>query len=90
MLQVFPFDSFPPLFFVAFAIILFIIFLSALTTFLRLFRRPRETQSTPEGAAVVKEREIIKEIIKIRCPYCNDLYDEKHDNCPHRGGKRKP
>jgi len=56
----------------------------------RIFRRPSETQSTQEGAAVVKEREIIREIVKIRCPYCNNLYDEKYDKCPHCGGKRKP
>jgi rubrerythrin len=35
---------------------------------------------------VIKEKEIIKEIVKIRCPYCNNLYDEKEDKCPHCGG----
>jgi len=85
MLQGFPFDSFFTLFFVAFVII---IILSVLTTFLRIFRRLPETQSTEEGTTVVKEREIIKEIVKIRCPYCNNLYDEKYDKCPHCGGKR--
>jgi DNA-directed RNA polymerase subunit RPC12/RpoP len=92
MLQVFMlfFDYFPTLFFVAFFIILIIIFLSALTTFLRILRRPHETQSTEERATVVKEREIIREIVKIRCPYCNNLYDEKYDKCPNCGGKRNP
>ncbi len=90
MLQAFLFDSFSTLFSVAFVIILIIIFLSALTSFLRIFRRPHETQAREEGAAVVKEREIIREIVKIRCPYCNNLYDEKYDKCPHCGGKRKP
>ncbi|MDH5418844.1 MAG: hypothetical protein OEY47_00120 [Candidatus Bathyarchaeota archaeon] len=47
-------------------------------------------ESTEEGTVVVKEREIIREIVKIRCPYCNNLYDEKYDKCPHCGGKRKP
>ena len=91
MLQVFlfQFDSFPTLFFVVFVIVLIIIFLSALTSFLRIFRRPRETESTEE-AAVVKEKEIIREIVKIRCPYCNNLYDEKYDKCPHCGGTRRP
>ncbi len=88
--SLFPFDSFSTLFFVAFVIILIIIFLSALTNFLRVFRRPREMQPTEEGTVVVKEKEIIREIVKIRCPYCNNLYDEKHDKCPHCGGKRKP
>ena len=87
MLQAFPFNSFFTLFVVAFVIILI---LSVLTTFLRIFRKPRGTQSTEEGTTVVKEREIIREIVKIRCPYCNNLYDEKYDKCPHCGGKRKP
>jgi hypothetical protein len=59
-----------------------------ITTLLRILRKPTELQSTEEGAAVVKEREIIREIIKIRCPYCNNLYDEKYDRCPYGGGKR--
>ncbi|MFQ5999556.1 MAG: hypothetical protein ACE5J6_02135 [Candidatus Bathyarchaeia archaeon] len=82
-----PFDFFFTLFFVTFVIILI---LSVLTTFLRIFRRLHGTESTEERATVVKEREIIREIVKIRCPYCNNLYDEKYDKCPHCGGKRKP
>lgn len=34
-------------------------------------------------------REITKEksiIVKIRCPYCSNLYDEALDKCPHCGG----
>jgi ssDNA-binding Zn-finger/Zn-ribbon topoisomerase 1 len=27
-------------------------------------------------------------IIKIRCPYCHNIYDETMDKCPHCGGKR--
>ena len=87
MLQAFPFDSFFTLFSVLFIIILI---LSVLTTFLRILRRPRGVESTKEGTTIVREREIIKEIVKIRCPYCNNLYDEKYDKCPHCGGKRKP
>jgi len=36
----------------------------------------------------VKEKEIIREIVKIRCTYCGNLYDEKLDKCPHCGGKK--
>ena len=39
----------------------------------------------------IKEKEIIREkevIIKIRCPYCQNLYDETLDKCPHCGAKR--
>jgi len=31
---------------------------------------------------------IIREIVKIRCPYCGGLYDEPKDRCPSCGGKR--
>jgi len=90
MLQMLPFDSFFTLFFIIFIVSFAIVILVWVTNLLRIFRRPSEPQSTGEGAAVVKEREIIREIVKIRCPYCNNLYDEKYDNCPYCGGKRKP
>jgi len=36
----------------------------------------------------IKEKEIIKKVIvKIRCPYCQNLYDESLNKCPHCGGK---
>jgi len=90
MLQMFPFDSFFFLFFVIFIISFIMVILVWVANLLRIFRRPAGTQSTEEGAAVVKEREIIREIVKIRCPYCNNLYDEKYDKCPYCGGKRAP
>jgi len=86
----FPFDSFFTLFFVVFIVTFIIVIFAWITNLLRIFRRPSGTQSTEEGTAVVKEREIIREIVKIRCPYCNNLYDEKYDKCPHCGGKRNP
>ena len=81
-----PFDSFFTLFFVAF-IIIFI--LSVATILAQIFRRQREAQSKEEGT-LVKEREIIREVVKIRCSYCGNLYDEKYDKCPYCGGKREP
>jgi hypothetical protein len=44
-----------------------------------------------ESEKVAKEKEIIKEkevIVKIRCSYCHNLYNETLDKCPHCGGKR--
>ncbi|MEM4733096.1 MAG: hypothetical protein QXD70_01030 [Candidatus Bathyarchaeia archaeon] len=41
------------------------------------------TQST------VVHKETVKEVVvKVRCPYCHALYDEKNDRCPHCGGIR--
>jgi hypothetical protein len=37
------------------------------------------------------KREIIREkevIIKVRCSYCHNVFDETLDKCPHCGGKR--
>ena len=31
---------------------------------------------------------IVKEIVKIRCPYCKGLYDESMNRCPHCNGSR--
>ncbi len=74
-----PMSSFMTLFLVFFFIVFFI-------SILRLLFG-RKSEQTP---TVVKEREIIREIVKIRCPYCNNLYEEKYDKCPYCGGKREP
>jgi hypothetical protein len=37
-------------------------------------------QTASETQAIVKEKEIIREIVKIRWPYCGNLYDEKRIN----------
>ena len=34
---------------------------------------------------IIKEKEIIKEIIKVKCPYCGALIDQGLDTCPHCG-----
>jgi len=56
----------------------------------RIIRAGKEVKepTTPENQVVIREKEIIREIVKIRCQYCGNLYDETLDNCPHCGGKR--
>ncbi|MGB8779363.1 MAG: hypothetical protein WCD81_01795 [Candidatus Bathyarchaeia archaeon] len=52
-------------------------------------RKDLPPPSTEMTAA--KEKEIItqtKVIVKVKCPYCTNLYDETLDRCPHCGGKR--
>jgi len=47
------------------------------------------TGITPDQQVMAKE--IIREsqvIVKVRCPYCANLYDETLDKCPYCGGKR--
>ena len=98
MLQIpFPFDFdfnfFFTLFLIVFVFVIIMslaIFFGVFATFMRFFQKPLETQSSGEETAPIKERETIREIVKIRCSYCHNLYDEKYDKCPHCGGKREP
>lgn len=51
-------------------------------------KRPSREGEDTKGA---REREIIREkevIVKVRCPYCRNLFDETLDKCPHCGAKR--
>lgn len=41
-----------------------------------------------EKPSVAEKVVIIREVVKIRCPYCGGLYDEVKDRCPYCGGKR--
>jgi hypothetical protein len=34
---------------------------------------------------VIKEKIIVKEVIKIKCPYCGTIYEHSHTRCPHCG-----
>jgi hypothetical protein len=75
------------LFFVFFFIIVAV---SIVLTILRVigFGRRGVLMTTPDGQQPVREREIIREIVKVRCPYCGNLYDETEDKCPHCGGTK--
>lgn len=74
--------------------LMFIIFVVVIFTLLALIARygKKAIGQTTLSAEVsqnqpVIEKEIIREIIKIRCPYCNGLYDEKLDKCPNCGAR---
>jgi rubrerythrin len=45
-----------------------------------------EQDSVTSSATPVVVREIIREIVKIKCSHCGNLYDQKEDRCPHCGG----
>jgi hypothetical protein len=42
-----------------------------------------QTQNPPPQ--IIKEKEIIKEVVKVKCPYCGALVDQGVDRCPHCG-----
>jgi hypothetical protein len=52
-----------------------------------------ESESPPPSFTqeenVIKEKIIIKEIVKIKCPYCSTLYEQTLDNCPHCGANTR-
>jgi len=86
-------DGFPPffdtMFWVVFLLILGFMVVFWIMFIVRMIRGRGEVQMQAGSAnpSVVKEREIIREIVKIRCPYCGNLYDETLDKCPHCGAK---
>jgi len=44
-----------------------------------------QTTGGPVTREIYKEREIIREIVKIRCRHCGTLFEEKLNRCPHCG-----
>lgn len=36
---------------------------------------------------VIREREVIREIVKIKCTHCGNLFDQKENRCPFCGGR---
>jgi hypothetical protein len=75
------------LFFVFFFIIVAV---SIALTILRVMRFGRRDVLVPtsDSQQPEVEREIIREIVKVRCSYCGNLYDETEDKCPHCGGTK--
>ena len=72
--------------FALFEILFIIVFILIVFSMIYRIIKGRNLEQQGTMPTVIKEREIIKEIVKIRCPYCNNLYDEKEDKCPYCGG----
>lgn len=68
--------------------VVFIVFWWVIFVIRMIKTRGRVQETASETQPVIREKEIIREIVKIRCPYCGNLYDEKLDKCPHCGGKK--
>jgi hypothetical protein len=84
------FDMFPdPMFGVFFVLFFIAVAVSIILTIVRAAKAGGNAwPATSESQAPVREREIIREVVKIRCPYCGNLYDETEDKCPNCGGNR--
>ncbi len=82
------FDSIFSLFWIFFVIVAIFVIISFILGFRRMLRFGQvENQVFPENPQVVREKEIIREVVKIRCSYCGTLYDETLDKCPNCGAK---
>jgi len=81
---------FEAIFWIVFALTLALIVFWWIVAIVRITkgRRVLQGEITSENQSMVKEREIIREIVKIRCPYCGHVYEEKLDRCSHCGGKK--
>lgn len=78
------------MFWLIFGLSLVVVVFSIIFWVFRIIKGGREAlrDAESENQVVVKEREIIREIVKIRCSYCGNLYDETLDKCPHCGAKK--
>lgn len=47
----------------------------------------RHIPPPPQEPLVMKEKIVIKEIVKIKCSYCGNLYDQGSNQCPYCGAK---
>jgi hypothetical protein len=76
-------------FWVFFAIVAIFVIISFILGFRRMLKYGQvENHVFSESPTVVREKEIIREVVKIRCSYCGSLYDENLDKCPNCGAKR--
>jgi hypothetical protein len=79
-----------PMFGMFFVLVFVAVVISIVLTIVRAIRGSGNVwPATSPNHPPVEEREIIREIVKIRCPYCGNLYDETEDKCPNCGGTRK-
>ena len=76
-----PFGWFQVLFVLMFIAVIIVMIVRVLAV------RKGEVEGSSAESGVVKEREVIREIVKVRCGYCGQLYEERLDKCPHCGGK---
>lgn len=83
------FDSMFSLFWIFFIVITVLVIVSFIFRFWRMVKSGKiQDQTSSEAQPLVREKEIIREVIKIRCSYCGSLYDENLDKCPYCGAKR--
>lgn len=78
-----------PFFGFAFVLVVVLAVVITILVIMRAFKSVGDSWSSPSTMPqTVREKEIIREIIKIRCPHCGSLYEEKETKCPNCGGNK--
>jgi len=78
-----------PFFGFVFVLVIVLAVIITIVSIIRAFKSAGNSWSTASTMPqTVREKEIIREIIKIRCPYCGSLYDETENKCPNCGGNK--
>jgi len=84
-----PMDSFFSLFIVIFVLAFIVIVISIGLSLWRMFRsRNYADETSSEGQPAVQEKVVVREVVKVRCSYCGNLYDETLDKCPYCGARK--
>lgn len=78
-----------PLFSLFFVLIVIAVIVSFVLKIIGVFnsRSSGVNSSSSQGQPEVRETEVIREIVKIKCPYCGQLYDQTEDKCPNCGAR---
>ena len=80
--------------FTLFTIVFVVIFVLVILTFALSFWRSLKYRGAEDQVVNQQEqppetpKEVIREVVKIRCPYCGGLYDEDENKCPNCGAQR--
>jgi DNA-directed RNA polymerase subunit RPC12/RpoP len=74
-------------FFIVVAVFMVVFFVFAFWRAIKSGKSQDQTYAQPTQPPVM-QKEIIREVVKIRCPYCGNIYDEDQDKCPYCGAKR--
>lgn len=78
-----------PFFGFVFVLVIVLAIIIAIVSIVRVFKSAGNSWSpAPAMPQTVREKEIIREIVKIRCSYCGSLYDEMESKCPNCGGNK--
>jgi cell division protein FtsN len=78
-----------PLFSLFFVLIVIAVIVSFVLKIIGVFESGNRgvNSSSSQGQPEVRETEVIREIVKIKCPYCGQLYDQMEGKCPNCGAR---